>query len=322
MQAQTLQALETKATTLEEEMRTLGRQNEAYQTSLKQMQESKAETERQLAEALELQAGLYTREVALQVQVMGLQKLLKADAEIQKDLKDRCREQADKTERLEGEMATQAKAVDLLRADYDKLQVEVSRLRVEKEALEKQDILEVTHEGTTDVKRARKHALIQEYEMFRMLKVETIADVHKRFSHIPKVTVISESKDLTTLTTTSLFGKLREHELETNMMNDQEHEEKHVKSIALKVAGNKDGQELSEFLTCLPENSGHIKTDFPNNESKERGASKKFEKKGKAKRAYIAWQDNDVSSSRSSSNGDEEANLCLMAKGENKKQAV
>jgi len=39
------------------------------------------------------------------------------------------------------------------------------------------------------------------------------------------------------------------------MMNDQEHEEKHVKSIALKVAGNKDGQELSEFLTCLPENS-------------------------------------------------------------------
>ena len=138
MQAQTLQALETKATTLEEEMRTLGRQNEAYQTSLKQMQESKAETERQLAEALELQDGLYTREVALQVQVTGLQELLKADAEIQKDLKDRCREQADKTERLEGEMATQAKAMDLLRADYDKLQVEVSRLRVEKEALEKQ----------------------------------------------------------------------------------------------------------------------------------------------------------------------------------------
>ena len=46
MQAQTLQALETKATTLEEEMRTLGRQNETYQTSLKQAQESKAEAER------------------------------------------------------------------------------------------------------------------------------------------------------------------------------------------------------------------------------------------------------------------------------------
>ena len=41
-------------------------------------------------------------------------------------------------ERMEGEMATQAKALSLLQLDYDKLQVEVSRLRVEKEALEKQ----------------------------------------------------------------------------------------------------------------------------------------------------------------------------------------
>jgi len=46
------------------------------------------------------------------------------------------------------------------------------------------DILEVTHEDTTNVKRARKHALIQEYEMFRMMKGETIFDVQKRFTHI------------------------------------------------------------------------------------------------------------------------------------------
>jgi len=45
-------------------------------------------------------------------------------------------------------------------------------------------IFKVTHEGTTNVKKARKHALIQEYEMFRMLKGETILDVHKRFTHI------------------------------------------------------------------------------------------------------------------------------------------
>jgi len=45
-------------------------------------------------------------------------------------------------------------------------------------------ILEVTHEGTNDVKRARKHALIQEYELFKMQKGETICDVQKRFSHI------------------------------------------------------------------------------------------------------------------------------------------
>jgi len=29
-----------------------------------------------------------------------------------------------------------------------------------------------------------KHVLIQEYELFRMLKGQTIADVHKRFTHI------------------------------------------------------------------------------------------------------------------------------------------
>jgi len=61
-----------------------------------------------------------------------------------------------------------------------------------------------------------------------------------------QVTAIFESKDLTTLTTTSLFGKLREHELEMNRLNDQEHEEKHIRSIALKVVGHKNCQESSE----------------------------------------------------------------------------
>jgi len=122
--------------------------------------------------------------------------------------------------------------------------------------------------------------------MFRMLKGETIVDVQKRFTHIvnhlislgkifereelnikilkyldrswhPKVTTISESKDLTTLTTTSFFGMLREHELEMNRLNDQEHEEKHMRSIALRVFGHRDGQEVrtmvEKLLTCLPE---------------------------------------------------------------------
>ena len=136
------------------------------------------------------------------------------------------------------------------------------------------DTLEVTHERTNDVKRARKHTLIQEYEMFKILKGESIAEVQKRFTHIinhlmslgktfdkeelnikilkcldrswqPKVTAISESKDLTSLTTASLFGKLREHELEINRLNVQESEDKHVRSIALKAAKQKSKQESS-----------------------------------------------------------------------------
>jgi len=43
---------------------------------------------------------------------------------------------------------------------------------------------------------------------------------------------------------------------------------------------------------------------------KEKGDFKR-EKKGKAKKEYIAWDDNDVSSS--SSSDEEEANLCLLA---------
>ncbi|XP_068486873.1 uncharacterized protein [Phaseolus vulgaris] len=140
-------------------MKALGRQNEAYCSSLKQAQESRAKAERKLAEALELQADFYAREVALQVQVAGLQELVKADAETQKDLKDRCYEQTAKVERIEEEMATQAKAMDLLRVDYDELQVEVSRLRVEKEALEKQV---ASGDAAIEELEKEKNSLIQE----------------------------------------------------------------------------------------------------------------------------------------------------------------
>ena len=46
------------------------------------------------------------------------------------------------------------------------------------------EVLEVTREGTKDVKRLIKHSLIQEYELFRMQPEESIADVQKRFTHI------------------------------------------------------------------------------------------------------------------------------------------
>jgi len=43
---------------------------------------------------------------------------------------------------------------------------------------------------------------------------------------------------------------------------------------------------------------------------------------GKARRAYIAWQDNDDLSSSSSSKEDEKANLCLIAKKESETSSV
>uniref|UniRef100_A0A151UF65 Retrovirus-related Pol polyprotein from transposon TNT 1-94 n=1 Tax=Cajanus cajan TaxID=3821 RepID=A0A151UF65_CAJCA len=91
------------------------------------------------------------------------------------------------------------------------------------------DTLQVTHEGTSDVKRSRKHTLIREYELLRMNHGESISDFQKRFTHLinhlvdlgrkfeeeelnlkvlqcldrswqAKVIAIEESKDLTSLT--------------------------------------------------------------------------------------------------------------------------
>jgi len=52
-----------------------------------------------------------------------------------------------------------------------------------KNAKEMWDVVEVTHEGISEVKRARKHALIQEYELFKMQKGESITEVQKSFTH-------------------------------------------------------------------------------------------------------------------------------------------
>jgi len=76
----------------------------------------------------------------------------------------------------------------------------------------------------------------------------------------PKVTAISKSKDLTSLTTTSLFGKLREHELEMNRLNVQESEDKHVRNITLKASKHKNKQDLSD--ECEEENLSLLSKKF------------------------------------------------------------
>jgi len=97
-----------------------------------------------------------------------------------------------------------------------------------------------------------------------MQQGETIADVQKRFTHIvnhliglgkqfdkeelnikilmcldrswqPKVTTISKTRDLTTLTVATLFGKLREHELEMTRLKEMKTVEKKNRSLALKT---------------------------------------------------------------------------------------
>ena len=45
-------------------------------------------------------------------------------------------------------------------------------------------MLVVTHEGTTNVRRARKHTLVSKYEAFRIKNEETISELQTRFTHI------------------------------------------------------------------------------------------------------------------------------------------
>ena len=61
-----------------------------------------------------------------------------------------------------------------------------------------------------------------------------------------KVTTISETRDLSTLTSAALFGKLREHEIEIQRLNKLESSEKKVRNIALKTSTKKNEEPEDE----------------------------------------------------------------------------
>jgi len=129
------------------------------------------------------------------------------------------------------------------------------------------DTLQVSHEGTTDVKRSRINTLTHEYELFRMNPNETIQDMQKRFTHIvnhlaslgkifpnedlinkvlrclskewqPKVTAITKSRDLSNMSLATLFGKLQEHKMELMRLNQHEENDKKKKGIAHKASSS------------------------------------------------------------------------------------
>jgi len=145
----------------------------------------------------------------------------------------------------------------------------------------------------------------------------------------------------------TLFGKLREHELELGHLNEEEDQgrkrniafkseiikskspkedddsndenislmiKKFTKFMKSKGKGhykrykNENQNFVSNFNCYGCGEIGHVKADYPN-------ARKGKEKKGKKVFKKKKWEDNDSSSSSSSSNSsesDEEANMCLI----------
>nr|KYP65215.1 hypothetical protein KK1_011446 [Cajanus cajan] len=200
------------------------------------------------------------------------------------------------------------------------------------------DTLKITHEGTNDVKRSRRHTLIHEYELFRINQNESIQDMQKRFTHImnhlaslgkvfpnedlinkvlrclsrkwqPKVIAIAESKDLTTMSLASLFGKLQEHEIELMRLNQYEERNQKRSNFNNKRKGE-DSSSTPKFYEC--NQPGHLRLECPIYKRKMEKSNKKSFKEKKGKKAYITWEENDTDSTSESEN--EVLNLGLMAK--------
>ncbi|BAT84348.1 hypothetical protein VIGAN_04169000 [Vigna angularis var. angularis] len=157
-----------------------------------------------------------------------------------------------------------------------------------------------------------------------------------------------------------LFGKLREHELELRRLTAEEDQGKRktlafkseiskgksskrieeddsddeenmslmIKKFAkfMKAKGKdkfhkdrKESQESPSNVKCFGcGERGHVKSECPKSKKSEDKKERKFQRK---KKAYIAWEDN-ASSSTSSSDTEEEANICLMAKSEDTRSQV
>ncbi|CAL1401334.1 unnamed protein product [Linum trigynum] len=141
-----------------------------------------------------------------------------------------------------------------------------------KTAKEIWDKLQVTYEGTSQVKNSRINSLKQQFELFKMEEGETIRQMYERFTNIvnslenlgksyesgdlvrkilwslpeqwtPKVTAIEEAKDLEKLAIDELIGSLATHEDKLNKGNH----DKGKKGIAFKATTyNEDTEDLDD----------------------------------------------------------------------------
>ncbi|GAV73189.1 DUF4219 domain-containing protein/UBN2 domain-containing protein [Cephalotus follicularis] len=148
-------------------------------------------------------------------------------------------------------------------------------------AKEMWDRLEVTYEGTNQVKDAKINMLVREYEMFSMKENQNIFGMFVRFTNIinslqslnkcytnsemlrkilrclpkswmPKVTAIEEAKDLNTLPLEELLGSPMTHEMTIkNHEDDEEQDKKKKKVIAFKSSTPDSSDEESDDEMAL-----------------------------------------------------------------------
>ncbi|GAV73059.1 UBN2 domain-containing protein, partial [Cephalotus follicularis] len=122
-------------------------------------------------------------------------------------------------------------------------------------AKEMWDRLEVTYEGTNQVKDAKINMLVREYEMFSMKENENISGMFVRFTNI-----INSLQSLNKCYTNSemvrkilrLLGSLMTHEMTiTNHEDEEEQDKKKKKVIAFKSSTPDSSEEESDDEMAL-----------------------------------------------------------------------
>jgi hypothetical protein len=209
-------------------------------------------------------------------------------------------------------MSLNAKAINMLYCALDRN--EFNRISTLSSAQEIWHTLEVTHEGTSQVKESKISMLVHSYELFKMKSDESISEMFTRFTDIinslkslgksysnvemvrkilrclpkswePKVTAIQEAKDLTKLPLEELMGSLMTHEI---ILKENEEESKKKKNIAFKSSTKEEGDDSDDegddedlaFITRKLKRMIRRNQGFKRNSRKEyKGQSSKQEKK-------------------------------------------
>lgn len=209
-------------------------------------------------------------------------------------------------------LSLNAKAINMLYCALDKN--EFNRISTCSSAKEIWHKLEVTHEGTSQVKESKICMLVHNYELFKMKSDESISEMFTRFTDIinglkslgksysnvemvrkilmclpkswaPKVTAIQEAKDLTKLPLEELMGSLMAHEI-TLKENDEEFKKK--KNIAFKSSKKEEEDDSNDegddedlaFITRKLKRMFRRNQGFKRNSKREyKGQSSKQEKK-------------------------------------------
>ncbi|XP_031264437.1 uncharacterized protein LOC116122767 [Pistacia vera] len=237
----------------------------------------------------------------------------------------------------ENKLSLNDKALNILFCPLDSIEfIRVLACETAKDAWE---ILQTSHEGTSQVKESKIEMSFHDYELFEMKTKESITDMYKRFSNLindlkgpgksfvtlelvkkilcslseswtMKVTAIEESKDLTKMKMDEVIDSLLTFEMKRK---PKEEENKPKRGIALKTVdeeedGNDSFMEENEINFLAKRLEGT--KDCPQAKWKKNGKKDKFYKK---KVFSTTWSESGDSRDEDESN-EEQANLCFMAK--------